>query len=80
MRANRGLRSTFLVNLLLTLGGCAIGGPVDTASSDPPTVREYPTGSNILRRDRGVPSEVKVYGKDYAEEMMRQANQVPPKD
>jgi hypothetical protein len=76
----RGLRTILLSNLLFLAWGCATGEPSDSMPGDPVVVREYPTGSNILRRDRGVPSEVKVYDKSLAEEWLTKPDQqVVPK-
>ena len=75
MRANRELRNIFLASLLLTLGGC-IGTPIDYKQGDEPAYREYTTGSNIGRRERGVPGDVRQYGKGDAEALVDQASQV----
>jgi len=77
----RGMRTILLSNLLFLAWGCANVEPPDSTPSDPVGVREYPTGSNILRRDRGVPSEVKVYDKSLAEDWLTKPDQqVVPKN
>ena len=71
----RGLHTILLANVFFLAGGCATSESADSMPSDPVAVREYPTGSNILRRDRGVPSEVKVYDKSLAEDWLTKPDQ-----
>jgi hypothetical protein len=68
----------------LILGACA--GPDAVSSADPPSVREYPTGSNIPRRsntpaDASIPmgaAGVRVYSREDLERLQNSgANQNP---
>jgi len=72
--------ASFVLGMLLMTGGCATSDtPNDSMLASEP--REYPTGSNILRRRPVGASEVKIYDKSVLEEMQQQTFQpeVPPK-